>query len=134
MEISNNYKIRQFIHKTTYTLFFITSFSMFTVLFGDPFPLIWSISWIFITICTFIVMFDEVDLEFEMKQNRLRQQSEKMYDELFKTATELLKSRIEQIDKIRNAIREFKEKNFSNEEPFIIYDTKVISPIKRYLQ
>ena len=134
MEISNNYKIRQFIHKTTYTLFFIISFSVFTVLFGNPFPLIWSISWIFITICTFIVMFDEVDLEFEIKQNRLHQQSEKMYDELFKTATELLKSRIEQIDKIRNAIREFKEKNFSNEEPFIIYDTKVISPIKGYLQ
>lgn len=110
MEISSNYKIRQFIHKTTYILFFITSFSVFTVLFGGSFPLIWSISWIFITICTFIVMFDEVDLEFEMKQNRLRQQSEKMYDELFKTATELLKSRIEQIDKIRNTIREFKEK------------------------
>lgn len=134
MEISNNYKLRQFIHKTTYILFFITSFSMFTVLFGNPFPLIWAISWIFITICTFIVMFDEVDLEFEMKQNRLRQQSEKMYDELFKTATELLKSRIEQIDKIRNTIREFKEKNFSDEEPFIIYDTKVISSIKGYLQ
>ena len=92
MDISNNYKIRKFIHKTTYTLFFIISFSMFTVIFGDPFSLIWAISWIFITICTFIVMFDEVDLEFEIEQNKLRQQSKKMYDKSLKTATELLKS------------------------------------------
>lgn len=134
MNISNNYKIRKFIHKTTYTLFFIISFSMFTVIFGDPFSLIWAISWIFITICTFIVMFDEVDLEFEIEQNKLRQQSKKMYDKSLKTSTELLKSRIKQIDKIRNTMREFKEKNLSNEEPFIIYDTKVISPIKGYLQ
>ena len=44
-----------------------------------------------------------------------------------------LNPRIKQMDKIRNTMREFR-KNFSNEEPFIIYDTKVISPIKGYLQ